>query len=285
MTHPRSSLALVLATGGFLLSACGGPATGAVSTPLSQPAGQPAGQPGARAALEAVVAAPQRGEANRSRDTFRHPVETLTFFGLEPDMTVVEMGPGGGWYTEILAPLLRAHGQLTAAAPAPDSEYGQRFDEFLATNTELYSQVNRITFAPPDALSLGPDGSADMVLTFRSTHGWINNGVAPAVYQAMFDVLKPGGVLGVEQHRGPDGVDPTSGYVAESAVIAVAEAAGFVLEARSEINANPADDHDHPEGVWSLQPSLRGGDVDRAAYEAIGESDRMTLRFRKPAAH
>ncbi len=123
-----------------------------------------------------------------------------------------------------------------------------------------------------------------MVLTFRSVHGWINRDQATAVFQAMFDVLKPGGVLGVVQHRGPEGIDTETGYVPEATVIQLAEAAGFELEERSEINANPADDHDHPHGVWSLLPTVRGGDEDRAEYEAIGESDRMTLRFRKPAA-
>jgi predicted methyltransferase len=263
----------------LLLAGCGGAATGETTTPdTTETAAVESGS------LEAALAGSQRSEENRARDQYRHPRETLEFFGLQPNMTVVEMGPGGGWYTEILAPYLREQGRLIAAAPDPASEYGQRFDAFLATNPELYDRVERVTFNPPEQLSLGPDGSADMVVTFRSTHGWINRDQAAAVYQAMFNVLKPGGVLGVEQHRGPDGVDTESGYVPEATVIQIAEAAGFVLEERSEINANPADDHDHPEGVWSLPPTLRGGDTDRAQYEAIGESDRMTLRFRKPAA-
>src|SRR5690606_35142959 len=141
-----------------------------------------------------------------------------------------------------------------------------------------------VVFNPPEQVELGPSNSADMVLTFRSVHGWINRDQATAVFQAMFDVLKPGGVLGVVQHRGPEGIDTETGYVPEATVIQLAEAAGFELEERSEINANPADDHDHPHGVWSLLPTVRGGDEDRAEYEAIGESDRMTLRFRKPAA-
>jgi len=266
----------------LLLAGCGGASTGDTTTTPD-----PSDTTTAAAAapsLEAVIAGEHRSEENRARDQYRHPRETLEFFGLEPTMTVVEMGPGGGWYTEILAPYLREQGRLIAAAPDPSSEYGQRFDAFIATNPALYDRVERVTFAPPDSLSLGPAGSADMVVTFRSTHGWINRDQAQGVFQAMFDVLKPGGVLGLVQHRGPDGVDTESGYVPESTVIQLAEAAGFVLEERSEINANPADDHDHPEGVWSLPPTLRGGDTDRAQYEAIGESDRMTLRFRKPAA-
>jgi predicted methyltransferase len=234
--------------------------------------------------IEAAISGAHRSEENRSRDRFRHPRETLEFFGLRPDMTVVEMSPGGGWYTEILAPALRENGRLICAAPPPDTEYGQRFTAFLEGNPELYASVERVDFAPPDRVTLGPDASADMVLTFRSVHGWINRDQADAVFAAMFRVLKPGGVLGLEQHRGADGADPETGYVAESAVIELAERAGFVLEERSEINANPNDDHDHPDGVWTLPPTLRLGETDRAQYEAIGESDRMTLRFRKPAA-
>ncbi len=263
----------------LLLAGCGGASTGDTTTTPDT-----TDTAAAAPSLEAVIAGEHRAEENRARDRYRHPRETLEFFGLEPTMTVIEMGPGGGWYTEILAPFLREQGRLIAAAPDPSSEYGQRFDAFLATNPELYDRVERVTFAPPDSISLGPDASADMVVTFRSTHGWINRDQAAAVYQAMFNVLKPGGVLGVVQHRGPEGVDTESGYVPEATVIQIAEAAGFVLEERSEINANPADDHDHPEGVWSLLPTLRGDDADRAEREAIGESDRMTLRFRKPAA-
>jgi len=272
-----SSISLLL---GLALGACGGSPTGTVTTPLDQTDGR-----SARTAIEAAISGNHRSPESRSRDVYRHPLETLMFFGLEPGMTVVEMGPGGGWYTEILAPVLQEEGRLIAAAPPADTEYGIRFDTFLAINPELYGAIERRTFNPPDELSLGPDGSADMVVTFRSTHGWINRGFAPAVYQAMFDVLKPGGVLGVEQHRGPEGISAETGYVPQATVIALAQAAGFVLEAESEVNANPADDHDHPEGVWNLPPTLRNvAEEDRAAFEAIGESDRMTLRFRKPLA-
>lgn len=270
MAYRNLSLLLTL-----LLAACGG------ATRTNDPVAEP---PAASDPIAEALAGSHRSEENRARDAHRHPHETLTFFGLRPDMTVVEMSPGGGWYTEVLAPVLRENGRLIAAAPDPSTEYGQRFTAFIEANPTMYDRVERVTFAPPDQLSLGPDGSADMVLTFRSVHGWVNRGHAEQVFGAMFRVLKPGGVLGIEQHRGPDGVDPETGYVAESQVIALAEAAGFVLEERSEINANPADDHDHPEGVWTLPPTLRLGDQDRAAYEAIGETDRMTLRFRKPAS-
>ncbi len=239
--------------------------------------------------IEAAIAGPHRSAENRARDRYRHPAETLAFFGLEPGMTVVEMAPGGGWYTEILAPALKGQGKLYAAIPDPEeSEYGERFMTFLSSDADLYSEVQPVIFGPPERTSLGADGSADMVVTFRSTHGWINRGQAEDVYAAMFRVLKPGGVLGVVQHRADEGADPAvtaeNGYVPEAYVIGLAEAAGFVLEEKSEINANAGDDHDHPEGVWTLPPSLRLGDEGRAEYEAIGESDRMTLRFRKPAA-
>lgn len=247
-----------------------------------------AGAESATGSLEAAVAGSHRSDENRARDPYRHPAETLAFFGLEPGMTVVEMSPGGGWYTEILAPTVKGQGQLIAAIPDPaESEYGERFMTFLQSEPELYSDVETVIFGPPERVSLGADGSADMVVTFRSTHGWINRGQAESVYAAMFRVLKPGGVLGVVQHRADEGADPAvtaeNGYVPEAYVIGLAEAAGFVLEEKSEINANSADDHDHPEGVWTLPPSLRLGDEGRAEYEAIGESDRMTLRFRKPS--
>ena len=277
MTNARiPTLMLLLALG------CGGTETAAGDDETS-------GAEVESGSIAAAIAGSHRLEENRARDGDRHPAETLAFFGLEPGMTVVEMAPGGGWYTEILAPTLRGSGKLFAAIPDPDeSEYGERFITFLGTHPEVYSEIETVIFSPPERTSLGPDGSADMVLTFRSTHGWINRGQADDVYAAMFKVLKPGGVLGVVQHRADEGADPAvtseNGYVPQAYVVGLAEAAGFVLEEASEINANPADDHDHPEGVWTLPPSLRLGDEGRAEYEAIGESDRMTLRFRKPAA-
>ncbi len=233
-----------------------------------------------------------RSPEHIARNAYRHPVETLAFFGLTSDMTVIEALPGELWYTEILAPVLRDDGKLIAASfdlSAPGIvDYQKQADALLrkriATEPGVFGKVGIATLSPPDGIDLGPDGSADMVLTFRSTHGWIRGGVADQVYQAFFDVLKPGGVLGIEQHRaGPKtNLEGFSGYVPEETVIAIAEKAGFVLEARSEINANPKDTADHSAGVWTLPPSLRLGDQDREKYLAIGESDRMTLRFRKP---
>ncbi|MCB9591399.1 MAG: class I SAM-dependent methyltransferase [Sandaracinaceae bacterium] len=240
--------------------------------------------------LPAAIAGAQRSEENRARDRFRHPRETLTFFGIEPGMRVVEISPGGGWYTEILAPYLRESGTLVAAIPSAEgsrARYRQTFVDLQTAHPEVFGAAELATFDTPDTIELGADGSADMVLTFRNIHGMVNDeGVEPA-FAAFFRVLRPGGVLGVVQHRAPEGSDPfmsaRGGYVPEAYVIDVAQRAGFVLEERSEINANPNDDHDHPEGVWTLPPSYRLGDTDRAQYEAIGESDRMTLRFRKPA--
>lgn len=271
----------------LLLLGCGGAAAnGATTTPEPTESAETT-ETGAiqTGSIDAAVAGAHRSEENRARDPYRHPKETLEFFGLQPNMTVVEMGPGGGWYTEILAPVVRDEGRLIAAIPDPaQSEYGQRFVEFVEARPEIYDRVERVIFSPPEQTSLGPDNSADMVVTFRSAHGWINRGQAEAVFRAMFDVLKPGGVLGLVQHRGPEGVDTESGYVPEATVIQIAEAAGFELDERSEINANPADTHDHPEGVWSLLPTLRGDDTTRDERAAIGETDRMTLRFVKPAA-
>lgn len=285
MNAKRLILALSL-----LAPACGGADTTSGTTPEGHTSAEEAHEPVSveTGSIDAALAGAHRSEENRARDAFRHPRETLAFFGLEPGMTVVEMSPGGGWYTEVLAPVLRDHGRLVAAIPDPaESEYGQRFMTFRQSRPEVYDQIDTVIFDLPERAELGPEGSADMVLTFRSTHGWINGGTAPQVYEAMFRVLRPGGVLGVVQHRADEGADAAEtapdGYVPEAAVIELAQNAGFVLEERSEINANAADDHDHPRGVWTLPPSLRLGDEDRAQWEAIGESDRMTLRFRKPA--
>jgi predicted methyltransferase len=240
-------------------------------------------------ALDAALAGAHRSEDNRARDRYRNPKETLLFFGLEPHMTVVELAPGGGWYTEVLAPVLRENGKLVAAIPnreGPAAKYAQRFLDRVAQDPEVFDRVETVTLDPPDHVTLGPEGSAHMVVTFRSTHNWMGRGQAEAVYAAAFRVLAPGGVLGVVQHRAAEGASPADtlekGYVPEAAVIALAEGVGFELAERSEINANPRDTRDHPNGVWSLPPNLREGDEDRERYEAIGESDRMTLKFRKP---
>ena len=255
------------------------PATGAETAPAAAPAG----------GIDGAIAGAHRSDANRARDQYRHPKETLEFCGLEPNMTVVELSPGGGWYTEILAPVLRENGRLIAGVPGADGEgarYRQRFEEFIAANPAIYDRVTLATFEPPTAIDLGDAGSADMVLTFRNTHGWIGSGGETEAYAAAFEVLKPGGIFCVVQHRAPEGEDipveerAKTGYVPQSYVVEVAQQAGFVLEAESEINANPADDTDHPEGVWTLPPVLRLGD--EAEYVQIGESDRMTLKFQKP---
>jgi predicted methyltransferase len=247
--------------------------------------------------LAAAVAGPQRSAENRARDTWRHPAETLDFFGIRSDMTVVEISPGGGWYTEILAPYLREKGKLYAAAyPADvegeDGEYYRKsreaFDAKLAAAPGVYDRVSVTDFMPPSRLDMAPAGSADMVLTFRNVHNWITDDRAEVkVMEAAFKALKPGGVLGIVEHRTDEPVTREQmlnrGYMPESALIAAAESAGFKLEAKSEVNANPKDTHAHPEGVWTLPPTLALEDKDREKYLAIGESDRITLRFRKPA--
>ncbi len=247
----------------------------------------------ADSALDAALAGEHRSEANRARDVYRHPVETLGFFGIAPDMTVVELWPGRGWYTEVLAPYLRDKGKLYAAHfPAQSKvEYYQKglaaFKAMLAANPALYDRVVLTELGPPDSVAVAPAASADAVLTFRNMHNWMGQGNDVKVMQAAFAALKPGGVLGVVEHRAAANATAEqvkdSGYMTEEMVIKAAEAAGFVLEAKSEINANPRDTRDHPKGVWTLPPSLALGDTDREKYLAIGESDRMTLRFRKPA--
>lgn len=259
-------------------------------------AGAQAGEMSLAASVEHAMWGEHRSEENMARNRYRHPVGTLEFFGLRPDMTVVEIWPGAGWYTEVLAPVLNDHGQLIVATwdPAVEGQPAYRYDlpkqmqaKFEA-HPAVYGNVRTTYYSPPESASLGEAGSVDLVLTFRNTHGWINGGDAQTIFQEFARVLKPGGILGVVQHRADAGSDASetarSGYVPEQAVIELAEAAGLVLEARSEVNANPRDTRDHPKGVWTLPPGYRLGDEDRDKYAAIGESDRMTLRFRKPAA-
>jgi predicted methyltransferase len=240
--------------------------------------------------LDAILAGAWRSDANKARDVFRHPKETLTFFGVRPGVSVVEITPGGGWYTEILAPLLKADGAYVAAIAADtSSEYAKRGNEKfrakLAEDGERYSDVKFAEF-DPKAPSLGMDGSLDFVLTFRNVHNWVGGGNAPAMFQAFFKTLKPGGVLGVVEHRAAAGADlaagEKSGYLPTDFVVKLATDAGFELVEQSEINANPKDTKDYEKGVWTLPPSLALGDVDRDKYLAIGESDRMTLKFVKP---
>jgi predicted methyltransferase len=243
------------------------------------------------AALQAAITAKHRTPRYTARDAARHPAETLAFFGVKPDMTVVELWPGGGWYMEILAPYLKDDGHYYAAGyhKSATSAFVQRsikgIADKIANQPDLYGEVT-VTALSGSHLVIAPAGSADMVLTFRSLHNWMEAGFAYQVFEAAFAALKPGGVFGVVEHRGDPEVwqDPLakSGYVNEEEAIMMAEAAGFVLEASSEVNANLRDTKDYAEGVWTLPPSLRQGDKDRAKHQAIGESDRMTLKFVKP---
>ena len=247
----------------------------------------------ADAALEAAATGAHRSPENVARNAWRHPVETLEFFGIRPDMTVIEVWPGSGaWYTEILAPYLRDHGRLIAANydGSTGVEYfakgAQAFKDKLAAAPALYDKVEITALMPPANTTAAPAGSADLVVTFRNLHNWVRDGLDEAMFKAMYDALKPGGVLGLVAHRGTDAmVGPQAaktGYLAESEALRIAQAAGFEFVAKSEINANPKDTRDHPEGVWTLPPAYRLGDTDRDKYTAIGESDRMTLKFRKP---
>ena len=243
--------------------------------------------------IQAVMSGSHRSTEHKARDIYRHPQQTLEFFAIKPDMTVVEIWPGGaGWYTEILAPYLKNHGKLYAAHFAADSDipYFQKnlkkFIDKTKAQPETYNDVVLTELNPPNKLSIAPKGSADRVLTFRNVHNWIKRDTAGEVFKAMFQALKPGGILGVVEHRNsatqPQDPKAKSGYVTEEYVIALAKKAGFELLAQSEINANPKDTKNHPEGVWTLPPTLRLKDQDREKYIAIGESDRMTLKFLKP---
>jgi len=235
-----------------------------------------------------------RSDANKARDQYRHPAETLEFFGIEDGMTVMEIWPGGGWYTEILAPAMRDHGNLILATwdpqvegqPAYRYELPKEMQKTFARHPEVYDQVTFEYFSPPESPSLGDPESLDVIVTFRNTHGWITAGQAQEIFNEFARVLKPGGILGVVQHRAEEGADPLvsakKGYVSEAAVKNIAAQAGLEFESSSEINANPRDTRDHAKGVWTLPPSYRLGEVDKQKYASIGESDRMTLRFRKP---
>jgi predicted methyltransferase len=239
-------------------------------------------------AIAAAVDAPSRTPANVARDQYRHPRETLGFFGVEPDDTVVEIWPGGGWYAEILAPLVSENGTYYAAA---NGNGLNGVKALMARDAALYGKVRLASFPtgrPGADQPPVPAGTADVVLTFRNVHNWMmgEQPFADEAFRQMFAMLKPGGTLGVVEHRLPEsaeaGRERSSGYVKTSTVRRLAEQAGFRFVAESEVNANPRDTKDHPNGVWSLPPSYRGGDVDRARFAAIGESDRMTLKFVKP---
>jgi predicted methyltransferase len=242
--------------------------------------------------LDSALAGDWRSPNNRARDVYRHPKATLQFFGLRPDQTVIEITPGGGWYSEILAPLLHDNGHYVAAVAKPDSGDEARQDQDalqrkFAADLMHYGNAKFVTF-DPKAPVFGAPGSADLVLTFRNVHNWVMADTTPAMFKAFYTVLRPGGVLGVVDHRADDSalLDAVkkSGYLPTKYVVKMATDAGFVLQDSSEINANPKDTKNYPKGVWTLPPTYALGDTDKAKYQAIGESDRMTLRFVKPLA-
>ncbi len=240
--------------------------------------------------LRGVIESDDRPAAEAERDAFRHPYETLTFFGIEPDMTVVEISPGGGWYTEILGPYLADQGKLVAAHWNMEMENPPGyFESGMAAfreriSAERFGEIEVIAFDPPELVSLGEPGSADLVLTFRNIHSYAGSDTFRDVAEAARDVLRTGGVFGVVGHRMPEDreANPRSGYVKQSWVVGIAESSGFVLEEAADINANPNDTADHPNGVWTLPPSLNIPDgEDAEQYRQIGESDRFTLKFVK----
>jgi predicted methyltransferase len=279
----RAALATLAAA--LLLAACATP--GASSDPSVASAAH-------RASLDAAISGPQRDAKARARDVYRHPQETLQFFELTPSQTVLEIAPGGGWYTEILAPYLHDRGTLYEAeydapqgAPSAEAQAGRAaFARKLAAAPAVYGNVVLGTLHKGQFTGFPADASIDRVLTFRNIHNWIKDGEIDANLRAFYAALKPGGILGVEEHRAAPGTSLQqtidTGYVTEDYVIAHAKAAGFELIGKSEVNSNPRDTKNYPHGVWSLPPSYEGGDVDRARFAAIGESDRMTLRFIKP---
>jgi predicted methyltransferase len=279
------------------------PPTSASATPAGPSAPAPAYTPvtasGADPATDAKIrqslAGPQRTAEERARDGYRHPLETLEFFGLREDMTVVELSPGGGWYSAVLAPVLRDKGKLFVAGSDPNgdpkSEGTKNAQALLARfqqSPQAFDKAQSLVVARDKPIVLGAPESADMVLTFRNFHNWVGGKSTDGILTAVFAVLKHGGVLGMTDHRANPGTsaDPKvvgdSGYIPEDAVVDIVQKAGFKLAGKSEVNANPKDTKDYPKGVWTLPPSYELGAVDHAKYEAIGESDRMTLKFVKP---
>jgi predicted methyltransferase len=266
-----------------------------LATVASFPAG--AAQAPVQANLDAAINGAQRSPENVERDRYRHPLQTLEFFGIKPDMTVVEVLPGGGWYTEILAPFLHDHGRLIEATPPSTSSnpfarrMAEKYRKKLEADPKVYGRVELQAFENPDYIDLGPPHSADMILTFRNTHDLVygnphdevTSAVLDEFFRSAYRTLEPGGVLGVVAHRAdpdqPVGKTYRMGRLPEPYVMQAAKRAGFTLAASSAINANPQDKRDVP--VWYLAPSLRSPEKDRAKYESIGESDRMTLKFVK----
>ncbi len=258
-----------------------------------KPAG-PNAQVAITPAVQKAVQDSRRDPANVKRDAYRHPAQTLSFFGVAPGQPVIEITPGNGWYSEILAPLLHDKGQYVAAVVDPAAvpegrgrDYQQRSREGLEKKFAAGASVfgkSRVVAYDPKAPVFGPANSADVVLTFRNVHNWRSSGQAEGMFKGFFSVLKPGGVLGVVEHRAKADVpaDDKTGYVGQQQVIAMAKAAGFELAGSSEINTNPRDTKDYPNGVWTLPPTNQHDAADETKYQAIGESDRMTLRFVKP---
>jgi len=251
-----------------------------------------AGSAGAAApdsALLSAVASPARSPGAVARDASRHPIEELTFFGLAPNMTVVELWPGGGYWTDILGPYLAAQGHYYVALPAPgnaeEDEGAARFRAKVAAEKDRLGTVHE-TILGAGHFDIAPPGSADLVLTFRNLHNWMEDGYAEQALAAAFKALKPGGIFGIEEHRGrndqPQDPKAKTGYVRQDYTIALAKKAGFEYLAASEVNANPRDTKDWVDGVWTLPPTLSQGDKDRARYVAIGEADNFVLKFRKP---
>lgn len=231
-----------------------------------------------------------RAPENTQRDEFQHPVETLEFFGIRPEMTVVEIAPGAGYYTEILAPYLAKQGQYVMAVPRVPSnapafliENEKKLQDILLSHPDIQTKTKFVPFEPLDKRNKTKPEFADMVITFNSIHTWVGKDSVAASFKFCYDVLKPNGILGIVQHRIPlmKKNQPKSGYLTEQAVTIMAARAGFKLVQKSEVNANPKDTADYPKGVWTLPPVYRLGEVDRDKYEDIGESDRMTLKFVK----
>lgn len=244
--------------------------------------------------LAAAIADPARTPKFVTRDVYRHPSETLRFFGLRPDQTVVEVWPGRGWYMEILAPYLHDKGKYYAAIEAPDvagaskeaKENAAILRKRIADDPARFGKVLVTDLHPPQLTEICPPGTADLVLTFRNVHNWLDSGDQQAQFNTFFKALKPGGVLGVVEHRAKPGTSldemRKSGYMDEGYIKKLAATAGFRFDAASSVNNNPKDTKDYPEGVWTLPPTLTLGEKDREKYLQIGESDRMTLRFVKP---
>jgi predicted methyltransferase len=263
---------------------------------VAPPPPPPVLEPATATLVDAALVSDVRSAEEKVRDANRHPKDALAFFGLKATMTVVEVSPGGGWWTDILAPVLRDNGKLILAQNADVNSAGRSglgaALTRLAAKPDVFGKAMIVHYAPAKSMLAVEPGSADMVMVFRHMHGLIGNNVAPQAMKLYFDALKPGGILAVEQHRWPDDKpypakqeswgSATNGYIKTTDVIALATAAGFRLEASSEINANPKDTKDYAKGVWALPPALGNGETDKAKYLAIGESDRMTLKFVKP---